>query len=185
MSKQNHVGQYFINKLDQGGLRVPDVGECIWQDNKNLLCGRYESRTCGREFHSILLIPLRVAKKTKWYATFDKFYEDISAYSNDPVEMTMASMTHGDCVSITMLHELLLDCPWSGQFSFTGNCIAKLTRFFKEHPAAGTLVVEHIATKATRLDAREVVIEAIERMITDACLRADERARLDRLIQKP
>jgi hypothetical protein len=181
MSKQNYVGQYLINTVRQGDWCTQDVGECIWQDSKNLLCVHYSSCTAGREFHSIHLIPVRLAKKTKWYATFDEFYEDISAYPKEPLENTMAWKRRGELLSITMLQELLLDYPWGEHFSFAGNCVARMTRFFKEYPAAGTLVVEHIATKATRHDAREAVIEAIERMITDAGLSADEMARLGRL----
>lgn len=182
MSREYYVGQYLINNVDQGGYCEQDVGECVWQDSKSLLCVHYESCTSGKMFHSILLVPVRLAKKIKWYATFDEFYEAISVHSNCRLEMTMTSKERKRVQSIKKLPAQNSNNPWSSDFHQAGNCVARLARCLSERPAAGKFLAdflaEYIAAETAKHEARKATIEAIAKMIADARLSHDDRLRL-------
>ena len=174
MSKKNYVGQYLINTVGQVGWCRQDVGECIWQDTKNLLCAHYEDDSSGRLFHSILLIPVRLAKKINWYAAFDEFYETIAGHSNRQLEINMTEKERDGIHAIEVLPTRDSKISWSSEFSYAGNCVAKLTRCLKERPDAGTYLVDYITAEAAKHKARMVTIQAIAKMISDAELSADE-----------
>jgi hypothetical protein len=180
MSKQNYVGQYFINNVDQAGFCVPDFGQCIWQDSKNLLCARHEKGSCGQAWDSILLMPARLAKKIKWYAVFDEFDNALAGDPNGPLEITMTSKERDGVPSIRVpeYYMDILDILWGGRYDLAGNCVATLAWWLRERPDVGMWLADYLAAEAAKHKARKATIEAIAKMIADAGLSADEVVRL-------
>ncbi len=174
MSKQNYVGQYLINTVRQTDWCRQEVGECLWQDSKNLLCAHYANQTMGTQFHSILLVPVRLAKKIKWYASFDEFYGEISSDSNGSVDITMTLKERDGFQSIRALPQDYSDDMGCGYFYPERNCVAQLARCIKERPVAGKFLAKYIAAEAVKHKARKATIETIAKMIADAGLSADE-----------
>lgn len=178
MGNQDYVGQYFINDIEHGGWCKRDTGECVWQDSQNLLCAHYESGTSGKKFHSILLIPVCLARKIKWYMTFDEFYEAIFGHSNCRPEITMTSEDRDAVQSMKVLPDYNSNIPWSSDFKHAGTCVARLARLLKERPPAGKILAEYISAEAAKCKAREAIIESIAKMIAGAGLSWDERHQL-------
>jgi len=177
MGKQNYVGQYLINTVRHGDWCKQDVGECIWQDSKNLLCAHYANHSMGNQFYSILRIPTRLTKKIKWYATFDEFYGAISSDSNGRVA-TMTEKERDGFESIKGLPQLYEDDMGREYLYPDRNCVAQLARCIKERPVAGKFLEKYIVAETVKHKARRETREAIAKMIADAKLSADEAGQL-------
>jgi hypothetical protein len=180
MGKQNYVGKYFINNVGQADGYRQDAGECVWQDNKNLLCALHADGSWGMAFNSILLIPVHLAKKFKWYVEFDDFDAAICNSSNSPLEMTMTSKERDEVPSIRVpeYYMDILDILWDRVYEDAGLCVTRLRWSLNERPAAGEALAAYLASEAEEHKARKATIEAIAKMIVDAGLSADEVVRL-------
>jgi hypothetical protein len=180
MGEQNYVGKYFINNVGQADGYRQDAGDCVWQDSKNLLCALHAYGSWGMAFNSILLIPVHLAKKFKWYVEFDDFDAAIFNSSNSPLEVTMTLKERNEVPSISVpeQHMEVLDILWDRVYEDAGLCVGKLALGLSERPAAGEALAAYLASDAEKHKARKVTIDAIEKMIADAGLSADEVARL-------
>lgn len=178
MTKENYVGQYFTIDVDPADPYELSVSECVWQDSDNLLCAVYTNHSFGMQFQRILLIPFSLAGHFNWYATIDEFYEGSIACSDSLREVSITWQDRNEFPSISVLPYLNSDYPWWRHFGFTGNCVAKLSRCFKEYPESGTFLAGFIAEKAARDKARRSNIESIAKLIAEAGLSKDEVAQL-------
>ena len=95
----------------------------------------------------------------------------------------MTSKERDGVQSIKVLPARNSNIPWSSDFAYAGNCVARLARCLKERPDAGTFLAEYIAAEAAKHKARKATIEVIAKMIADARLSADEMAGLGRVTQ--
>ena len=186
MGKQDYVGQYFINNVDQSGSSMQDVGECIWQDSENLLCALHAEDSCSQAFCGFLLIPVRLAKKIKWYAVFDDFENAISDDSNSQLEISMNSEERDALRSIRVpgYYMEISEILWGGEYNHAGLCVATLVWSLKERPDAGEFLAMYIADRAPTHKDRKATIEVIAKVIADAGLSTDEIARLGRVHQE-
>lgn len=183
MSRQNYVGRHFINNVDAGNVCEQETGECIWQDSKSLLCEPHANGTAVTMCdHSILLIPVRLAKKMHWYATFDEVHAEISSDSNGLQKATMTWKEREEFQSIRGMPDHYEDDSgvwWGWRYDPDPLWVDSFARSFKDRPAAGKFFAQYIAAEAANHKAREETIKAIAIMIADARLSLEEREQLD------
>ncbi len=172
MRKQSYVGHYFVGVPEICDYcNEDDVGECIWQDDANLLCIKYAAGSGGQEVGYSMVVPVRIAKYFAWFKTFAEFYEVVGGEKPDGI--VISKRVPNKHFYAVLYHQGI---PKYAPCSFSHREVAYLIRHVKEHPESGQLIVDAIIEAKNKAALQSEFVDATVKMIKDAEL-SDDRLR--------